>query len=92
MRRCHEAKKLAGVLRASLEEVVAAEDICYEGQSIKVLPRTCEQVQSVVRVCSFHRVSWSLEIGPKPLEDSEMCRVDVVLSLAMLLGSNNSMR
>lgn len=91
MHRCHEAAKLAELLRASLAEVVDVADICRH-RPIKVSPRTFQQVQSILRVCDFHKVGWSLESGSKMDEGAEPGEVDVVLSLALLTASNDSAR
>lgn len=91
MHRSHEAAKLAELLRASLAEVVDAEDICGR-QPIKVSPRTFQQVQSILRVCDFHKVGWSLESGLKMDEGAEPGEVDVVLSLALLTAGTESAR
>ena len=85
MRPCHEAKKLSALLLASLAEVAPAADICCESQPIRVSPRTFQQVQSIVRVCAFHRVAWALEGKSGATENTASREVDVVLSLALLL-------
>jgi len=89
MHRSHEAAKLAELLRASLAEVVDAANVCGH-RPIKVSPRTIQQVQSILRVCDFHKVGWSLESGSKMGEGAEPGEVDVVLSLALLIASTEA--
>lgn len=91
MHRCQEAEKLAELLLASLAEVVDAEDICGR-RPIKVSPRTFQQVQSILRVCDFHKVGWSLESGSRMDEGADLGEVDVVLSLALLTPGTESAR
>ena len=79
-----DATKLAEHLRASLVEVVSASDVC-EGHPIKVSPRSLQQAQSILRLCCFHRVAWTLECDSKISDDEKALGVDVVLSLTFLI-------
>jgi len=81
-----EADTLAELLRVSLAEVVDAASVCGR-RPIKVLPRTLWQVQSILRVCDFHKVGWSLESGSTTDEGPGPGEVDVVVSLALLTSS-----
>lgn len=89
MHRCPEAAMLAELLRASLAEVVDAANVCGH-RPIKVSPRTVQQVQTLLRVCEFHKVGWSLESGSEVSEGAAPGEVDVVLSLELLSASNES--
>ncbi|WP_291099993.1 hypothetical protein [Hydrogenophaga sp.] len=91
MHPCQEAEKLAELLRASLAEVVDAANVCGR-RPIKVSPRTFHQIQSILRVCDFHKVGWSLESGSKMDQGADPGEVDVVLSLALLTASNEPAR
>ena len=82
-----DATKLAEHLRASLVEVVSASDLC-EGRPIKVSPRSLQQAQSILRLCCFHRVAWTLEYDSEISDDEKALDVDVVLSLTLLMGSH----
>ncbi len=86
-----EAEKLAELLRASLAEVVDAANVCGR-RPIKVAPRTIQQVQSILRVCDFHKIAWSLESDSKMDAGANPDEVDVVVSLALLSTSNESAR
>jgi len=86
MHRCHDATKLADLLRASLVEVVSASGIS-EGHPMKVSPRTLQQVESILRICCFHRVAWTLDSASKMIDDGNAVDVDVVLSLSFLTES-----
>jgi hypothetical protein len=88
MYRCHDATTLAKLLRTSLIEVVSAADVS-EGHPIKVSPRSIQQVQSILRICCFHRVAWMFESGSKMIEDGQAPDVDIVLSLAFLIESSD---
>ena len=82
-----DATKLAEHLRASLVEVVSASDV-REGHPIKVSPRSLQQIQSILSICCFHRVAWTLECDPKISDDEKALDVDVVLSLTFLIESH----
>jgi hypothetical protein len=86
MHRCQEAEKLAELLRVSLADVVDAANVCGH-RPIKVSPRTFQQVQSILRVCDFHKVGWSLESGSTMDEGPDPGEVDIVVSLALLTAS-----
>ena len=86
MHRCHDAMKLADLLRASLVEVVSASDIC-EGHPMTVSPRSLQQVESILRICCFHRVAWTLGSASKRIDDGMAVDVGVVLSLSLLTES-----
>jgi FAD/FMN-containing dehydrogenases len=88
MYRCHDAATLAKLLRTSLIEVVSAADVS-EGRPIKVSPRSIQQVQSILRICCFHRVAWMFESGLKLIEDGQAPDVDIVLSLTFLMESSD---
>ena len=82
-----DATKLTEHLRASLGEVISASDVC-EGHPIKVSPRSLQQIQSILRICCFHRVAWTLECDSKMSADEKALDVDVVLSLTFLIESH----
>jgi hypothetical protein len=88
MYRGHDATTLAKLLRISLIEVVSAADVS-EGRPIKVSPRSIQQVQSILRICSLHRVAWMFESGSKMIEDGQSPEVDIVLSLTFLIESSD---
>jgi hypothetical protein len=81
-----EADTLAKLLRASLVEVLDEADVCG-CRPIKVSPRTSLQVRSILRVCDFHKVGWSLESGSTMDEGLDSGEVDVLVSLALLTAS-----
>lgn len=89
MHRPTEAAMLAELLRAELGKVVDAADV-RGGQPIKVLPRTFAQVESILRVCGFHRVAWSLESSSKMGADPDAADIDVMVVLPMLTASNST--
>jgi hypothetical protein len=89
MHRPTEAAMLAELLRAALGKVVDAADVCG-GQPIKVLPRTFPQVESIVRVCTFHRVAWSLESSSTMDANLETANIDVVVVLPVLTASSRT--
>lgn len=73
------AAVLADLLRSSLVEVVGAADVSMP-YPIRVSPWNTHQLTDVLRVCAYHRVSWSLDTCAQGAAGE----FDVIVSLAML--------
>ncbi len=89
MKPSDDAKNLAKLLRASLVEALSAENV-GGGYPIKVSPRSLHQLESVIRVCCFDRVAWTLEFALETIGDGRARDVDVVVSLGFLIQSHKS--
>jgi len=86
MKPSDDATNLAKLLRAPLVEALSAANV-GEGFPIKVSPRSPHQLESVVRICCFNRVAWTLESALKIIDDGRALDYDVVVSLVFLVES-----
>lgn len=89
MKPSDDATNLAKLLRASLVEALSAANV-GEGYPIKVSPRSPHQLESVIRLCCFNRVAWTLESALEIIGDGRARDVDVVVSLGFLIQSHKS--
>lgn len=87
MKPSDDATNLAELLRAPLIEALCVANVS-EGYPIKVSPRSLHQLESVIHICCFNRVAWTLETALEIIDDGGALDYDVVVSLVFLVESH----